>query len=186
MTCASGPSCRPGTLWPRRGARWSPSSVRCSTPVAPSRQRDESRKPRRSARQARTSAEILVIDDGSTDRTPALLAEERGIRTIRHAYNLLGLQTFFTAGPKEVRAWTTKTGATAPQAALQGSAAAKVSVTQLAFEVANEALQMFGGNGMTHEYRLHSHGSRTLADQDPHWPDPPHEQDRRQAGFHSR
>jgi ribosome-binding ATPase YchF (GTP1/OBG family) len=30
---------------------------------------------------------------------------------------LLGLQTFFTAGPKEVRAWTTKVGATAPQAA---------------------------------------------------------------------
>ena len=41
-----------------------------------------------------------------------------------------------------------------PQAALQGSAAAKVSVTQLAFEVANEALQMFGGNGMTHEYPM--------------------------------
>ena len=44
--------------------------------------------------------------------------------------------------------------ATAPQAALQGSAVAKVSVTQLAFEVANEALQMFGGNGMTHEYPM--------------------------------
>ena len=36
---------------------------------------------------------------------------------IRHAYAMLGLQTFFTAGPKEVRAWTTKVGATAPQAA---------------------------------------------------------------------
>ena len=44
--------------------------------------------------------------------------------------------------------------ATAPQPALQASAAAKVSVTQLAFEVANEALQMFGGNGMTHEYPM--------------------------------
>jgi alkylation response protein AidB-like acyl-CoA dehydrogenase len=44
--------------------------------------------------------------------------------------------------------------ATAPKPALQASAAAKVSVTQLAFEVANEALQMFGGNGMTHEYPM--------------------------------
>ncbi|HKJ95383.1 MAG TPA: DUF933 domain-containing protein, partial [Gammaproteobacteria bacterium] len=32
-------------------------------------------------------------------------------------YELLGLQTFFTAGPKEVRAWTVTRGATAPQAA---------------------------------------------------------------------
>src|SRR5207237_2290706 len=38
-------------------------------------------------------------------------------RVIRAAYRLLGLQTFFTAGPKEVRAWTVRTGATAPQAA---------------------------------------------------------------------
>ena len=36
---------------------------------------------------------------------------------IRAAYTLLGLQTFFTAGPKEVRAWTVRIGATAPQAA---------------------------------------------------------------------
>jgi ribosome-binding ATPase YchF (GTP1/OBG family) len=36
---------------------------------------------------------------------------------IRHAYHLLGLQTFFTTGPKEVRAWTTRVGATAPNAA---------------------------------------------------------------------
>ncbi|VAV96052.1 GTP-binding and nucleic acid-binding protein YchF, partial [hydrothermal vent metagenome] len=32
-------------------------------------------------------------------------------------YDLLGLQTYFTAGPKETRAWTIKRGATAPQAA---------------------------------------------------------------------
>lgn len=36
---------------------------------------------------------------------------------IRAGYELLGLQTFFTAGPKEVRAWTVRRGATAPQAA---------------------------------------------------------------------
>ncbi|MCX8086294.1 MAG: redox-regulated ATPase YchF [Rhodocyclaceae bacterium] len=38
-------------------------------------------------------------------------------RLIRAAYHLLGLQTFFTAGPKEVRAWTIRQGDTAPQAA---------------------------------------------------------------------
>ena len=36
---------------------------------------------------------------------------------IRTAYELLGLQTYFTAGEKEVRAWTVKVGATAPEAA---------------------------------------------------------------------
>ena len=44
--------------------------------------------------------------------------EEPGLnRVIRAAYTLLGLQTYFTAGPKEVRAWTVRSGATAPQAA---------------------------------------------------------------------
>ncbi len=38
-------------------------------------------------------------------------------RVIRAAYRLLGLQTYFTAGVKEVRAWTVRAGATAPQAA---------------------------------------------------------------------
>jgi hypothetical protein len=38
-------------------------------------------------------------------------------RVIRAGYGLLGLLTFFTAGPKEVRAWTVRTGATAPEAA---------------------------------------------------------------------
>ncbi len=38
-------------------------------------------------------------------------------RVIRAAYKLLGLQTYFTAGVKEVRAWTIKVGDTAPQAA---------------------------------------------------------------------
>ena len=44
--------------------------------------------------------------------------QEPGLnRVIRAAYALLGLQTYFTAGPKEVRAWTVPAGATAPQAA---------------------------------------------------------------------
>jgi GTP-binding protein YchF len=44
--------------------------------------------------------------------------KEAGLdRLIRAGYALLGLQTYFTAGPKEVRAWTVPVGATAPQAA---------------------------------------------------------------------
>jgi len=44
--------------------------------------------------------------------------DEPGLdRVIRSAYALLGLQTYFTAGVKEVRAWTVKKGATAPEAA---------------------------------------------------------------------
>ena len=44
--------------------------------------------------------------------------KESGLNAfIRAAYNLLGLHTYFTAGPKEVRAWTTKIGSKAPQAA---------------------------------------------------------------------
>jgi len=44
--------------------------------------------------------------------------EEPGVnRLIRQAYHLLNLQTYFTAGVKEVRAWTIRKGMTAPQAA---------------------------------------------------------------------
>jgi GTP-binding protein YchF len=44
--------------------------------------------------------------------------QEPGLnRLIRAGYTLLGLQTYFTVGPKEVRAWTVQIGATAPQAA---------------------------------------------------------------------
>ena len=68
---------------------------------------------------AAIEAEIAVLDE--EDKAEFLAdfgASEPGLnRVIRHAYHLLGLQTFFTAGPKEVRAWTTKVGATAPQAA---------------------------------------------------------------------
>lgn len=45
------------------------------------------------------------------------LSEPNLDRFIRAGYELLGLQTFFTAGPKEVRAWTVKQGANAPEAA---------------------------------------------------------------------
>ena len=68
---------------------------------------------------AAIEAEIAALDDD--DKAEFLAdfgAKEPGLnRVIRHGYSLLGLQTFFTAGPKEVRAWTTKVGATAPQAA---------------------------------------------------------------------
>lgn len=45
------------------------------------------------------------------------LTEPGSAKLIRGAYNLLDLETYFTAGEKEVRAWTIKKGATAPQAA---------------------------------------------------------------------
>jgi GTP-binding protein YchF len=57
------------------------------------------------------------------DEDKLLFLEDMGMqepglnRVIRAAYQLLGLQTYFTAGPKEVRAWTIPAGATAPQAA---------------------------------------------------------------------
>jgi ribosome-binding ATPase YchF (GTP1/OBG family) len=48
----------------------------------------------------------------------ALGLEEPALASLsRAAYRLLGLQSFYTAGPKEVRAWTVPVGATAPQAA---------------------------------------------------------------------
>jgi hypothetical protein len=45
------------------------------------------------------------------------LAEPGLNRVIRAGYELLGLLTYFTVGPKEVRAWTVRSGSTAPQAA---------------------------------------------------------------------
>jgi GTP-binding protein YchF len=64
-------------------------------------------------------AEISELDDDERDEFLADLGmEEPGLdRVIREGYDLLGLQTYFTAGVKEVRAWTVKVGATAPQAA---------------------------------------------------------------------
>lgn len=65
-------------------------------------------------------AEIAELDDGEEKDMflEALGLEEPGLnRVIRAGYEMLGLQTYFTAGVKEVRAWTVKIGATAPQAA---------------------------------------------------------------------
>ena len=64
-------------------------------------------------------AEIAELeDDEKLEFLQDLGMEEPGLdRVIRAGYTLLGLQTYFTAGVKEVRAWTVKVGATAPQAA---------------------------------------------------------------------
>jgi hypothetical protein len=68
---------------------------------------------------AAIEAEISQLED--KDRAEFLKDlgfDEPGLdRVIRGAYQLLGLQTYFTAGVKEVRAWTVKAGSTAPQAA---------------------------------------------------------------------
>jgi GTP-binding protein YchF len=68
---------------------------------------------------AAIEAEISELDEGDRAAFLADLGlEEPGLhRIIRAAYRLLGLLTYFTAGPKEVRAWTVPAGATAPQAA---------------------------------------------------------------------
>ncbi|WP_168398816.1 redox-regulated ATPase YchF [Acinetobacter indicus] len=64
-------------------------------------------------------AEIsLLEDDERAEFLEAMGMEEPGLNVvIRAGYGLLGLQTYFTAGVQEVRAWTVKVGATAPQAA---------------------------------------------------------------------
>ena len=68
---------------------------------------------------AKTEAELAEMDD--EDRAMFLAEmgqDEPGLnRLIRAAYKLLGLQTYFTAGVKEVRAWTIHVGDTGPQAA---------------------------------------------------------------------
>jgi ribosome-binding ATPase len=65
--------------------------------------------------------EAEIADMGDEDKQVFLSdmgMQEPGLaRVIRAAFTLLGLQTYFTAGPKEVRAWTVRVGATAPQAA---------------------------------------------------------------------
>ena len=68
---------------------------------------------------AKLDAEMSEMDDADRD----MFLEELGLhepglnRLIRSAYSLLGLQTYFTAGVKEVRAWTIHVGDTGPQAA---------------------------------------------------------------------
>ncbi|TPV96403.1 MAG: redox-regulated ATPase YchF [Myxococcales bacterium FL481] len=68
---------------------------------------------------AAIEAEIAALDPAErADFLAGLGASEAGLdRLIRAAYTLLDLITFFTAGPKEVRAWTVRRGAKAPQAA---------------------------------------------------------------------
>jgi len=68
---------------------------------------------------AAIEAEIAELDDDEkADFLADLGLDEPGLdRVIRAGYALLGLHTYFTAGEKEVRAWTVKVGATAPQAA---------------------------------------------------------------------
>ena len=68
---------------------------------------------------AAIEAEIADLDDEEKQLFLADLGlEEPGLDRLVHAgYHLLGLQTYFTAGVKEVRAWTIHRGDTAPQAA---------------------------------------------------------------------
>jgi len=68
---------------------------------------------------AKIESEIADLeDDDKTMFLAEMGLEEPGLnRVIRAAYDLLGLQTYFTAGVKEVRAWTIHKGDTAPQAA---------------------------------------------------------------------
>ena len=68
---------------------------------------------------AAIEAEIADLeDDEKADFLEELGQEEPGLnRVIRSGYQLLGLHTYFTAGVKEVRAWTVKLGATAPEGA---------------------------------------------------------------------
>ncbi|HEY9219080.1 MAG TPA: redox-regulated ATPase YchF [Phenylobacterium sp.] len=68
---------------------------------------------------AKIESEIAQLDPSErAEFLETLGLEEPGLnRLIHEAYALLGLQTYFTAGPKESRAWTIPVGATAPQAA---------------------------------------------------------------------
>src|ERR1700726_3866946 len=68
---------------------------------------------------AAIEAEISQLEEADrADFLKELKLDEPGLnRVIRGGYTLLGLQTYFTAGVKEVRAWTIRAGSTAPQAA---------------------------------------------------------------------
>ncbi|MAW07069.1 MAG: redox-regulated ATPase YchF [Halobacteriovoraceae bacterium] len=61
---------------------------------------------------------LLETDDEKKEFMEAVGIEESGLHTLtRKAYHMLGLRTYFTAGEKEVRAWTFKSGMTAPEGA---------------------------------------------------------------------
>ena len=68
---------------------------------------------------AQVEAELIDLsDDEAREYLQVLGANESGCKDlVRETFSLLGLQTFFTAGPKEVRAWTIRKGATASRAA---------------------------------------------------------------------
>ncbi len=68
---------------------------------------------------AQIESEIALLDPAErADFLETLGLHEPGLnRLIREAYSLLGLQSYFTVGPKEARAWTIEIGTTAPQAA---------------------------------------------------------------------
>ena len=68
---------------------------------------------------AQIESEIALLDEAEqAEFLETLGLSEPGLnRLIREAYALLGLQSYFTVGPKETRAWTINVGATAPQAA---------------------------------------------------------------------
>ena len=68
---------------------------------------------------AAIEAEIAELDEaGKQEFLADMGLDEPGLnRVVRAGYRLLGLQTYFTAGPKECRAWTIPIGAKAPQAA---------------------------------------------------------------------
>lgn len=68
---------------------------------------------------AEIESQIAQLDaDEQAEYLETLDLKEPGLnRLIQEGYDLLGLQTYFTAGPKETRAWTIHKGTTAPQAA---------------------------------------------------------------------
>jgi len=82
--------------------------------------------------------------------------KQGGLPIIRHQsvqYRLFHMFRKVEAARALVRRAVTY-NATAPEAALQGSIAAKVTATQTAFEVASDGLQIFGANGLTKEYTM--------------------------------
>jgi GTP-binding protein YchF len=68
---------------------------------------------------AKVEADLAELDaDEAAEYLTALELDQPGLDSlVREAYRLLGLQSYFTAGPKEVRAWTVRIGAKAPEAA---------------------------------------------------------------------
>ena len=66
---------------------------------------------------AQIESDLVDLALRAADFLKEMGVEESGVGSmIRQTYHLLGLQTFFTAGEKEVRAWTIQRGDTAPQA----------------------------------------------------------------------